>query len=98
MAGYYPITLSFTDDGFIRSVVGRCADRFAKLNGARPRIISKPPEGAPPGVHPAFYKAWIWDIVPDNVDRVMYLDYDIVPLRPLGEIPDCLFGACSGHP
>lgn len=96
MTGYHPIMMPITNSGIIRSIVGRCADRFAKLNGVRPRMYMSAPPGAPTGIHPAFYKAWIWDMVPPDVNKVMFIDYDIVPVRPLGELPDCLFGACVG--
>lgn len=97
MTGYLPITLAITSDGFERMVVSRCADRFASLNGARPRIYTRPPKGAPNNIHPAFYKAWIWDMVPDDVERIMFIDYDMVPVRSLGELPECMFGACIGY-
>jgi len=97
VAGYFPIMLAITDDGFKRSVVSRIADRFGKLNGVRPRVITSPPPGVPEDVHPTFYKAWLWDIVPDRVDRIMFMDWDVLPVRPLGEIPDCSFGACRGY-
>jgi len=90
------MTIALTGDGFARSVIARAADRFGRLNGVRPRVIMSKPDGAPDGVHPAFYKAWLWDMVPARVDRIMYIDFDVIPVRPLGEIPDCTFGACIG--
>lgn len=96
MSGYYPMTLACTKDGLVRTVVGRIANRFEKLNGAKLNIHTYVPPGLPKGVHPTFYKAWIWDMVPPNVDRVMFMDYDIIPVRPLGPLPYCDFGACEG--
>lgn len=89
--------IAITDNAFARSVVSRAADRFGRLNGVRPRIITSPPRGAPRGVHQGFYKAWLWDVVPERVDRIMFMDFDIIPVRPLGDVPDCEFGACMGH-
>jgi len=97
MAGYYPVTIAITDDGFVRTVVSRSADRFKQLNGARPRIMTSPPKGAPAGIHPAYYKAWLWDVVPDDVDRIMFIDYDMVPVKALGDLPDCAFAAVQAH-
>ena len=97
MSGFFPIIIAITDDGFARSVISRAADRFGRLNGVRPRVITTPPPGAPTDVHPAFYKAWLWDMVPDSVNRIMFMDFDIIPVRSLGDIPDCEFGACMGH-
>jgi len=89
--------VAVTDDAFARSVISRSADRFGELNGVRPRIITSPPPGAPRDVHAGFYKAWLWDVVPERVDRIMFMDFDIIPVRSLGDIPDCEFGACMGH-
>ena len=97
VTGYLPVMIAITDDGFARSVISRAADRFGKLNGARTYVITTPPRGAPTDVHPSFYKAWLWDMVPENVDRIMFMDFDIIPIRPLGELPDCEFGACMGY-
>lgn len=42
-----------------------------------------------------FGKAWIWDCVPDDVDRIIWIDCDAIVIRPVHEemLPECIFGA-----
>lgn len=42
-----------------------------------------------------FSKAYAWDVVPRDVDRIIWMDCDCILLRPImdGDIPDCDFGA-----
>ena len=35
----------------------------------------------------------MWDVLPETVDRVVYLDGDVLPLRKLPELPDVDFAA-----
>lgn len=72
------------------------ADRFEMLNGRRVRIFHR--EDLPADAlrsHSQYAKAWLWDVVPADTQRILYLDYDIVPLRALPEIPDAPFIAVS---
>ena len=68
--------------------------RFEMLNGRRMKVIRRsdlPKEAL--RSHSQYSKAWLWDVVPDDVDRILYFDFDLVPLRPLPEIPDAPFVA-----
>lgn len=45
--------------------------------------------------HPSWCKAWIWDFVPADVERIVWIDADCFPLRPmeLCHVPDADFAA-----
>jgi lipopolysaccharide biosynthesis glycosyltransferase len=65
------------------------AERFEMLNGRKVRIIRR--EDLPPEAlrsHAQYAKGWLWDVVPAGTERILYFDFDIVPLRPLPELPD----------
>lgn len=68
------------------------ADRFKVLNGKEMLVLHREdlPEEALAG-HPAYAKAWLWDVVPDDTERILFLDFDVVPLRPLPALPDAQF-------
>ena len=70
------------------------ADRFKLLNGQRVHVIHKDelPEVART-VHVSYAKAWLWDVVPADTQRILFMDYDIIPLHSLPEIPDAPFVA-----
>jgi hypothetical protein len=69
-------------------------DRFEMLNGRHVHLVRKAdlPDAAR-AVHPSYVKAWLWDLVPIDTQRILYMDYDVVPLRSLPEIPDAPFVA-----
>ena len=77
----------------MQSLVERSADRFEKLNGIRPHIITERPPSYPHQGYLGYAKAWLWDMVPSDVERVLFMDFDVIPISPLGDIPDCEFGA-----
>jgi lipopolysaccharide biosynthesis glycosyltransferase len=90
------VTLSTNEDDQVKSVVMRAAERFEVLNGIRPRIIREADMleiGDPALASPKFAKCYLWDLMPDSVDRILYYDRDIVPMRALGELPDADFAA-----
>jgi len=71
----------------------RMAARFDRLNPDLPpvRIITDR-DVRRMGIRlatPHFVKGWAWDFVPDDADALLWLDSDIVPLAPLGEVPHC---------
>ena len=38
---------------------------------------------------PMLVKAFLWDLVPADADRLVWIDADCLPVAPLGEIPEC---------
>ncbi|MCK6376013.1 MAG: hypothetical protein L6Q69_18205 [Zoogloea sp.] len=43
--------------------------------------------------HPAWVKAFIWDFVPEHVERLVWVDADAVCIRPFGTLPGAAFSA-----
>lgn len=58
----------------------RVARLFKRLNGTKTMVIDEEPEKLR---DPGFIKAYIWDLVPDHVERVVWVDADVVPFRSL---------------
>jgi len=75
------------------------AARFETLNGRAVTIIRKDdlPQEAQL-CYPAYAKAWLWDVVPATTERILFLDFDIVPLRKLPDLPAALFAAVPDTP
>lgn len=72
-------------DGLFLGVVQQIAERFQRLNGMPLRVlgVNDAPEGLWNG---SWIKPWLWDILPSNVDRVIWFDADIVPVNPMMDI------------
>lgn len=95
MVDYLPIML--VPDKFPVELAHWLAARFEMLNGKRVRIVEAselPPQAQ--AVHMQCALAWIWDIAPRDVQRVMVVSTDIVPLRALPELADVAFIAAEG--
>lgn len=65
------------------------AARFEVLNGRSVKIFrwDDLPKDAR-RVHASYMRSWLWDMVPRDTERILCMDYDIVPLRPMDELPD----------
>jgi lipopolysaccharide biosynthesis glycosyltransferase len=89
---YLPVMLSV--DHPHPEIEAWVAARFAALNKKKVLVVGRAdlPKEALLG-HPTYAKAWLWDVVPEDVQRILFLDFDVVPLRPLPEIPDASFVA-----
>jgi hypothetical protein len=70
------------------------ADRFEMLNGRKMQIVRRTdmPE-AIQNVYPSYMKAWLWDVVPKTVERILFIDWDVIPLRSMPMLPDVPFAA-----
>jgi len=79
----YPVTIAATDDLEALAVVRRAADRFEKLNGVAPRILTDSDFAHIDHRHLAFMGAWLWDLVPREVMTILYYDWTMLPVRPL---------------
>ena len=89
---YYPIIMHTID---ARPETERhahlSADRFEKLNGIRPRVVTRADiEGCS---NKYWYSAWVWDFVPANYDYVFFMDSKVLPIRRLPELPELKFAA-----
>lgn len=72
-------------DGEYLLWVRRMAAHFERLNDIPTLVI--PPADCPEGLpHPAWIKAWIWDFVPHDVDRIIWLDGDVVPMKSIVDL------------
>lgn len=68
--------------------IRRIAERFTQLNDIPVRIIL---ERDLPGVYlsaPQFARYHAWDLLPQDVDKLIYFDTDILPMRKLPPLPD----------
>jgi len=92
MSDYLPVMLSV--DHPYPDIEEWTAERFKRLNGKEVFIVRRDmlPEAALMG-HAAYAKAWLWDVVPKATTRFMFIDFDMIPLRALPEIPDAAFVA-----
>lgn len=74
------------------------AARFAALNGCDVFIVNQ--DNLPPNAlrgNPAYAKAWLWDVVPSSTTHIIFMDYDIVPIRALPIVPDVAFAAVTDN-
>jgi hypothetical protein len=76
------------------------AARFERLNGLPCRILGpeafarfESPSHSDEDRKPTWLKAHLWDEVEPDVERLIWIDADSIPLRPLGPLPDAPFAA-----
>jgi len=92
MIKYHPVTLHVLDDRELTELRARtAAARFEKLNGIKPQLVTRKDIGVDVNKH--WYCAWIWDVVPDDVEYVLCMDSKILPVRKLPELPELKFAA-----
>jgi len=79
----------------IVDIIERASKRFCRLNqannGTTMLLLFDPLWDDL--ISPHWIKARIWDLVPKDVDRVVWLDSDCVPVAPMDPWPDCPFAA-----
>lgn len=86
-------------DGSFQPVAESFAKRFAELNGIDAIAIN--PLDAPALEDPTWVKAFLWDLVPKDVDRIIWFDVDCVPIAPIMDLlprSDYPFGAVPDIP
>jgi len=93
-------TLAVTfGDGLLQPIAEGSARRFAELNGIEALAID--PLDAPPLEDPTWVKAFLWDLVPKSVDRIIWFDCDCIPIAPVMDLfprSDYPFGAVPDIP
>lgn len=87
---YLPVMLSI--DHPHPEIEAWVAARFEALNHKKLLVVGRAdlPKEALLG-HPAYAKAWLWDVVPADTQRILFIDFDMVPLRALPKLPDAPF-------
>ena len=80
--------------GKFRQWAARLATRSTMLQGAPCLDLSDVADWSNLP-HPAWVKARLWDMLPEGVDRVVWLDADVYPLRRmlLADVPDDVYFA-----
>lgn len=68
------------------------ADRLRRLNPSLPVHILDARK-LPDGIEPQWTKAWLWDLLPKEVERVICCEADVFPLRAFPPIPETAFAA-----
>lgn len=99
---YTPVVISTNEEPWLSDLVRRSAERFRRLNGREvfivtDEVLARSPRAAALA-HPRLAKTLIWELIDSNVDRIVYYDRDILPVAPLGDLPDCLFAAAPDRP
>jgi hypothetical protein len=62
------------------------AKRFRELNPwVNVRVIDRKPDFVPSLPNPSWIKLWSWDVAPPDTELLIWLDADIVPVRPFDE-------------
>ena len=81
------LAVSFGDGRYLKPARAAIT-RFSRLNDVEGMVIDI--EKLPNGLdHPAWSKAFVWNVVPADVERVIWIDADIVPIGPIMDIvPD----------
>ncbi len=77
------------------AVVRRLTEHYERLNGVCPRILTPDDLDFASLPHPAWVKAYVWDLVGPDVERVTWIDSDTVCLRPMPPWPDAPFAAAD---
>lgn len=78
---------------YAKAYMAQIAKRFERLNDIPVRMIDEDDLRKFKFAHPHFSRYAMWKILPSTVDRVIYFDTDIVPMRPLPELPEEDFAA-----
>ena len=90
---FHAVTSAVWLDASVIETVERAARRFEQLNDIPVQILYNQDLGGKILTHRRFVKSLIWEYVPSDVDYVLYYDYDVLPLAPLGKIPEAKFAA-----
>jgi predicted O-methyltransferase YrrM len=70
------------------------AEQFTKLNDLPCVTLTDHVHWENVPTHPSWVKAWLFDFLP-NAGRIVWMDADIFPAKPLGPLPDHPFAAVS---
>ena len=73
------------------SCLQKLADKFKFLNGQNLNIIDSVPDyncNCSIAMQLPWFKTFIWDVVPNDVERIVYVDRFSFPIKPIGELPD----------
>lgn len=93
-------TVAFTCGlGPARPWAERAARRFEELNGIETRALLAEHMPLRRSLRsPTWVKAFLWDAAPSDCERIVWLDADVVPRLPLGDLPEEPFSAVAELP
>lgn len=83
--------------GPLEELMPLLAERLRYLNPDK-LVVEAGPSSLPSLSNFALAKAWQWDLVPREVDRLLYLDSDTFPVVPFPEFPETDFAAVMDKP
>lgn len=80
-----------------RKYTQRVADCFSELNGIPVRVLQNSDFAGEFLSSAHFARYYGWQFVSPETEKLIYLDADILPLRPLPPLPDVDFAAAPDH-
>ena len=95
MAKVQAIMSAFYDDPAEDRYIRRIANRFEELNNIPVRILTEDDVAGIELTYPHFARYHAWSLVPEDTERLIYMDTDIIPIKPLPQLPDEDFAAVT---
>lgn len=97
MPKVHALMLAMYDSDEDLNYVRRIADRFEELNNIPVRTLTPADVGdiKEKLVYPQFARYYGWNFVPEDVEYMIYMDTDLIPVKPLPELPTEDFSAVS---
>lgn len=88
-------TLAFTaeSNSQYESLAVEVSRRFKELNGIECRVLTPSNFNFTKVRSPHWVKTFLWEQTPDDVERILWLDVDVVLLRAMDPLPDAPFAA-----
>lgn len=81
-------------DGAFLEIAEAMAKRFSEINDLETMVLDIDP--LPPMPSGTWAKSCMWDQLPEDVDRVIWFDADVIPIAPITDLlphPDVVFAA-----
>lgn len=98
MPPVHGVTVSLNVSPEIDDLTKKIAHRFAVINNMPVTIIQDADLSGITLSHSHFARYHMWDILPKDVQKVVYFDVDILPMRPLPKLPGADFAAAPESP
>lgn len=95
MAKVQAIMSAFYDNPDEMKYVRRIADRFEELNNIPVKILTEDDVDLDKLTYPHFARYLAWGLVPQDTERIIYMDNDMIPVKPLPPLPEEDFAAAT---